>query len=729
MVLAVTLAAVPSLAAEAPDPPARTVPIHYEQRDISQIVERIARATGRRYIFPDTLRGRVTITVPGRVTEEEAIALLDATLHLRGFAALPIADDTTKVVPITEVQSSSPLIDRETDPEQERPITTLIRLRHAEAGPLVNAMRPLVSSTGLAVAYPPTNSIILAGTEARVSRLISLFRVLDQAANENIMVRALRYRSAEIMAEILAMNFNQSPVAANHIGIWVDERTNQIVVKAPSSKLAEVRSALGRLDRPIEGEGRVRVVRVVNRDAEEVAELLLSMQKGASGQGESSSRARLPVSQGEGLAGRVFSVSADPATQSLVLTSDLKTLTILLEIISQLDRLPPRIAVDVLVFELARPSNFELGIDYFLPILEPSSVTDPVVFISSGASSTGPPGSIPNTGVPVLPSGNDFLFGRYTRAPLQLTLDPGGGADPITISVPREEVAFRAGEFHAKTNILMRPHILAMSGEEHSIFVGSQIPVPQGASTVSGGGLGGLSTRQVIERREVGLELRVKPTLGATGRVILDLELEISGIQPSVAGPVEEVGPSFTQRTLESTLILGEGEYAILGTSSGVSDQVAISGVPFLKDIPFIGFFFRSESKTRIQTDILIVVEASIMRSPSEDIADSIRRRVAMERAMSRVSALKGVGEKPFAVLLDTVDGESRARGIAAAFTEDGFETRVTDWLSTSGRRWDIYLTEFESFELAGRVARSLSEAGWLPEVMLLSPANPMAED
>ena len=148
-----------------------------------------------------------------------------------------------------------------------------------------------------------------------------------------------------------------------------------------------------------------------------------------------------------------------------------------------------------------------------------------------------------------------------------------------------------------------------------------------------------------------------------------------------------------------------------------------------LKDIPFIGFFFRSESKTRIQTDILIVVEASIMRSPSEDIADSIRRRVAMERAMSRVSALKGVGEKPFAVLLDTVDGESRARGIAAAFTEDGFETRVTDWLSTSGRRWDIYLTEFESFELAGRVARSLSEAGWLPEVMLLSPANPMAED
>ncbi|MCS5635137.1 MAG: hypothetical protein NZ990_01355 [Myxococcota bacterium] len=728
--LVLTFSAAPGFSAEAPGSSERTVPIHYEQRDISQVVEAVARATGRRYIFPDTMRGRVTITVPGRVSEDEAIALLDAALHVRGFAALPIADDTTKIVPITEVQTGAPLVEGETDPERERPITTLLRLRHASAGPVVRTLRPFISNTGRALAYPPTNSVILAGTEARVSRLITLIRILDQAADESILVRTLRYRSASAISEILTMKFNEGPVVANHVEIWVDERTNQIIARAPPSKLAEVRSTIEKLDRPIEGEGQVRVVRIVNREAEQVGELLLEMQKTDAGQATRSPAAQPSSSVGGGLSGRVYSVTADPATQSLVLASDPETLSILLEVIAQLDLLPARIAVDILLFEVSRPKNFELGIDYFLPLLEPGSITDPAVFLSSGGSSIiNSPTGIPTTGVPSLPSAGDYIFGRYTRSPLQLTFDPGGGADPITISVPRESVAFKAGEFQAETNILMRPHILAMSGEEHEIFVGNEIPVPQSSSASTQTTGSSLSTRQIIERREVGIELRVKPTLGAEGRVILDLEIEISQLQASIAGSVEEVGPTFAQRTIESTLILGEGEYAVLGTSNGEADQDITTGVPILKDIPFFGFFFRSVSETRIETDLLVVVEASIMRSPSEDVAYSIRRRIAMERAMSRVSDLQGVDAEPFAVLVDTVDRESRARGIADAFSEDGFETRVTDWRSTGGRLWDVYLTDFESFEKAGRVARSLFEAGWSPEVTLLSPQNVLAGD
>jgi hypothetical protein len=102
---------------------------------------------------------------------------------------------------------------------------------------------------------------------------------------------------------------------------------------------------------------------------------------------------------------------------------------------------------------------------------------------------------------------------------------------------------------------------------------------------------------------------------------------------------------------------------------------------------------------------------------------------MAMERAMSRVADLAGVDSEPYAILLETVDGESRARKIADAFDEDGFETRVTGWESTRGRLWDIYLTEFETFEQAGGIARSLYEAGWKPEVTVLSPQNVLAGD
>jgi hypothetical protein len=174
---------------------------------------------------------------------------------------------------------------------------------------------------------------------------------------------------------------------------------------------------------------------------------------------------------------------------------------------------------------------------------------------------------------------------------------------------------------------------------------------------------------------------------------------------------------------------LAEGEFAVLGTSNGSAEAVSEVGVPFLKDIPFLGAFFRTESRTRIDNDLLIVVEARILRSPSEDVAYTIRRRIAMERAMSRVADLESLDSNPFAVLLETVSHEAGALRLSEAFDEDGFKTEITAWESTSGMLWDVYLTGFESFEVAGGVARRLSEAGWSPEITVLSPENELAGD
>ncbi len=724
-----------SVSSQARGSSAKTIPIHYEQREISELVTAIARSTGRRFIYGDGLRGRISITVPGRVSRDEALALLDAALHIKGFAALPIGEDTTKIVPITEIKSGAPLTDKPLDPERERPITTMIRVTHADANSLATALRPYVAAEGLALPYSPTNSIILAGTEARVSRLMTIIRILDQAADENIMVRFLRHRSAPVVAKVLETTFNAGSVVVNHAGIWIDERTNQIVVQAPPAKLAAMREMIEELDRPMEGEGLMRVVRIRNRDAEAIAEILRSMQAPSRGQVSPAITGNL-TARSTKLANRVYSVTVDSPTRSILLASDPETLGILTEVIDQLDRVPPRIAVDVMIFELTRPSDFELGVDYFLPVFEPSSITDPAAFISSGSSSIVNstsltiPGAL-STGVPTGPGGKDAFFGRYTRAPLQLSLDPGTG-DPITISIPREDVSFQAGQFTAETSILMRPHILAMSGEEHEIFVGNEIPVPVGSSTSDVGAVGlngGLSNQQIIERRDVGIGLTVKPTLGQAGFVSLELKVEISDIQSSIAGSVEQVGPTFTQRTIESTLSLGNGQIAILGTSNGSGESVSEFGVPYLMDIPFLGWFFKSESRTKIESDLLIVVEAEVMRNASEDVAYTIRRRIAMERAMSRVADLGGIDAEPYGILLETVDVESRARKIADAFDEDGFETRVTGWESTRGRLWDIYLTDFETFEKAGGIARSLYEAGWKPEVTVLSPENVLAGD
>ncbi len=707
-----------------------SIGVHYDQREISVLVDKIARATGRRYLYSDSLRGRISITVPDRVSYDEAIALLNAALHIKGFAALPVGTDTTKIVPIAETNTSAPLVAGPLNAEGQRPLSTLIRLEHASAQRVAVTLRPYVSAAGLALAYPPSNSIILAGTEARVSRLITIIRLLDQAANEDVLVRSLRYRSAETVAEVLELQFNQSVVVANHARIWTDPRTNQIVVRAPSTRLDTIREAIKEIDQPIGGGGLMRVIRILNRDANELAEMLLDMQKGVSVE-KPAAGATEAAQIGEDLSGRGYSITVDSATRSLVLASDSGTLDLLAEVIARLDQLPPRVVVDVLVFEFSRPSGFALGFEYFLPLLAPSTIRDPAVFLSSGGASILNTVGIPSTGVPSSPSGQEFLFGRYTREPLQLTIDSGNG-DPITIAIPRENVAFQAGESMAETNILLHPHILAISGEEHEIFVGDEIPVPTGASSAAGQSADlnpALTQRQVIERRDVGIRLNVKPTVGVEGVVILDIALELSGIESSIAGPVEKVGPTFTERKLEATLRLSEGQFAVIGTSNGTSEDVQYTGVPFLKDIPFIGWMFGSVKKTRMENDLIVVVEVELLRDANEQLAETIRREIALERSMARVADLRDLGTEPFAILLDTVRDGEKARRIADAFAEDGFKSRITEWQSTEGWLWDIYLTNFETFESAGGIARSLSDAGWSPEITAISPQNPLAGD
>lgn len=708
-----------------------TIPVHYEQRDIADIVSMIARATGQRFIFDDSLRGRVTVTVPYRVSPEEALALLDAALFVKGFAALPIGEDTTKIVPLAESQSGSPIRPVPLDPEGGRVITTMIRLRHADANAVVTALGPNVSEFGAALPYEPANSVILSGPEAQVARLIVILRVLDQAADENILVRTLRYRSASTIAEILEVTFNEGRRQGDRVGIWIDERTNQVLVQTSPVRLEAIRKTIEKVDRVEEGQGLVRVVRVLNRPAEEISGILTGMQKGRK-QARPGERKAIVEELGESLESRSFNVAVDTATRSLLLSSDSETLTLLLRVIHELDRLPPRVAVDIMVFELIRPSGFKLGINYFLPVVEPSSLTDPAVFISSGGASFSKSASLLGTGVPAGPGAKDFLFGRYARSPLQLTLDPGGGADPITVNVPREEFSFEAGESLAETNILMRPHILAMSGEEHRVFVGNEIPVPVGSSVGEGefiGTSGALATQQTIERRDVGIEVVVKATVGQAGIAQLDLKIEMSEIQVSLAGPVDQVGPTFAQRTIESTLMLGEGDLAVIGASNGSAESVSVVGIPFLKDIPFFGTFFSSRSRTRVENDLVIVVKAQILRSPSEDAAYSVRQRIAMERAISRVADLGSVDEEPYALLLETVDYEAGAQGIASAFEEDGFVSRVTSWDSTNGTLWDVYLTGFETIEEASGLAGALYDAGWSPELTVLSPENIFAGD
>ena len=707
------------------------IAMHYEDTDIAVIVDAVARATGRRVVYGDELRGRVTITVPGRVSGDEAFELLLAALYQRGFTALALEDGTLRIVPVLETAGAAPLATGPLSAEGERPVTTLVELDELSAQDAYLAIQPYVSPNAIAIPLETGNRLILAATESQLVRLVAIVRALDAVAGEALLVRTIRYRETGAIADMIDVVFNSGPVASEHVELFTDDARQQIVVRGHPLRLAEVRRFVERMDRPLEGQGLVRVVRVRNRDAEELAGMLATLAESRPVGGGAPPVGFEGGAEGEGfvpdlggaLVGRSFHIEVDAATRSLLVSADAETFEILARAIAELDRLPPRIVVDVLLFEVTRPAGLKLGINYSAF----ASADDEILmrFESVG-------------GLVTEPSGDAVAFGRYVAGPVILLASPLGG-EPVPIRVPLQNATIEAGEVSMETNVLLRPHIVGVSGDEHQLFAGDNIPVPtasapaaaplEGATDVPVAVTDPLNITQNIERVDVGVDLRIEPKLGEAGDVRLALALEVSDVVPSVAGDPEVVGPTFAKRTLETTLDLRPGRKAVLGATGAEATAERTVGVPFLKDIPFLGWFFRTVEKRADKTDLILVIEARVLKDADAAAVESIRRRLAFERSISRSADLNSTGAAPFAVLLDSLGSESAAKTVAEAFAEDGFPTRIIPWDGSGGRFFDVYLTDLVSFGEAGELARRLSDAGWSPEIAVLSPVNELAED
>jgi len=312
-----------------------------------------------------------------------------------------------------------------------------------------------------------------------------------------------------------------------------------------------------------------------------------------------------------------------------------------------------------------------------------------------------------------------------------------GGIPIAALPIPTDAIgaSFQAGASEIYSNVLMRPHINVISGEEHEIFTGNNIPVPVAAGTPQGvqveGQAGiaqtsaGITNTQNIERQDVGVRMRVKPILGEEGVVMVELDLEFSDVVQSIAGDVETVGPTIEKRTLEVKANLRDGEYALVGMYVDRKTFFSEVGMPIFKDIPVLGYLFRTTRRSFVDTEFLVVLSARVLRTREEDIAETIRRRIAFQRAISRLNDLRSHSTAPYAVLLETLGDEDMAHSIASTFAEDGFTTRVTDWELEGEPVYDVYVTDLASFTDAAELARRLADAGWdSADVAILPTAN-----
>jgi general secretion pathway protein D len=674
------------------------VQLDFTDVEIAVVIDTISRLTGRNFIYDDRVRGRVTIVSPTRMTVDQAYAVFESVLQVKGFTTVPAPGGAIKVIPIREAKETSVETSSAEAPYRDRYVTRLVPLKYIDADSIAATLKPLVSNDAAMVAYAPTNTLIVTDSASNIRRLLSILESIDvETYREELAVIQVRFADADSLAEQLGVIYGAETAAAAPSPrarraqqaqqaqpaagpsrppprILTDPRTNSLIILASRTRLEEIRRYVARLDVPISGEGGIYVYYLKFADAEELADTLSSLtsgaprsssraQAGADREGRDGAardaiqRAGLSAQAGGGgqvieLAGGVI-VTADIGTNSLVIQGSKEAYQTLVSVIGKLDIPRPQVLVEALIMEVGVGNNEELGFNGLARIVQGDTVytigslTDsrarPSVFGSQALPAPEPePDPEPDDGTddddddddtgPTIGDLTDTvlsnLVGAVTRN--DLAVDAAGKLTGSFI-----QGVIRASENLADANIISAPHILTSDNEEAEIKIGSNIPIVTSRVQSAAGQDTGLATSQNIERQDIGVTLRVTPQITEGDTLRMEIFQEITAIDAAASaqtGDPQEVGVSLSSRKIENVVVVGDGETVVIGGLIGDEYRDTENKVPWLGDIPILGWLFKSVSRESRKTNLLVFLTPHIVRRQEHLESLSIAKREEFRR-------------------------------------------------------------------------------------------------
>jgi general secretion pathway protein D len=635
------------------------VSLDFNDVELGDVIKTIAKMTGRNFIFDDRVRGRVTIVSPSPVSVEQAYAVFESVLQVKGFTTITTPGGAIKIVPVREAKESSveTVKSGSRPPNRDRFVTRLIPLRYIDSESIVNTLKPLVSKDAAMAAYPPTNTVILTESASNIRRLIAILESIDvETYKEELAVIQVEHADAATLAEQVSEIYGAEVAAVASTGqfarpgrrqaraptepqaagvrppvrILTDERTNSLLVLAPRQQLEEVRSLVAKLDVPVSGGGRIHVYYLKNANAEEMAQTLSGLISGApspatgggglSGLGGAAQPGAAPAirSAVTGLAGNI-SVSADPATNSLIIQASQEGFNTLSAVIDKLDVERPQVLVEALIMEVTLSDGTDLGFNALFRTI--NGDTDFLVATATDASEVAAAAASGGASLPVAP-----FIGRILRDKLDLDADGYAEGGSLISGI------IRLSASDSDVNIISAPHILTSDNEQAEIRVGENIPIissrVQSPTTGGTAVASGLSTSVNVERQDIGVTLRVTPQITEGDSLRLDIFQEISAVNKEGAvGDPNQVGVTLRSRRVENTVVVKDGETVVVGGLIGDTYDDNVTKVPWLGDIPILGWAFKTQTRTLRKTNLLVFLTPHIVRDPLDLERETIRKR------------------------------------------------------------------------------------------------------
>ena len=615
--VAVGSASSPGLAFRRGEP----VTLNFVSAEIDAVARAMATITGRSVVVDPRVKGTITLTTERPVSPAVAYSQFLAALRLQG-AAMVDAGGMDKIVPEADakLQSSGVTVgDASKLATGSQIVTQIFRLNFESANNLVAVLRPLISPNNTINVNPGNNSLVITDYADNLRRLAQIIAAMDVSNATEVEIINLKHAIASDLAPLVLRLIDatasaggaapgQAADASFKTTLIAEPRSNSLILRAANSaRVTLVKSLVEKLDQPTSSHGgdagNIHVVYLKNAEATKIATTLRAALAGearapttaaapsVAGAAGSAAQANQPSTGGQ--------IQADPATNSLIITAPEPQYRQIRAVIDKLDMRRAQVFVESLIAEVNADKAAEFGIQWQGLLGQNGDLNvgllgtnfriggQNIISLASGGGTVAPSAGL-NVGVAQRTNGIYVLgfLARYLQA-------NGDG------------------------NILSTPNLLTLDNEEAKIVIGQNVPFVTGTYANSGSNSSGNTVNpfQTIERKDVGLTLKVRPQISENGTVRLSISQEVSSVQASTVGAAN--GPTTNKRSIDTNVLVNDGSIVVLGGL--LQDEYAGNEekVPGLGDIPILGALFRSETRSRKKTNLMVFIRPVVMRDAS----------------------------------------------------------------------------------------------------------------
>ena len=647
--------------ASAVSKPGEAVTLNFSNADIEAVARTMATITGTNVVVDPRVKGTLTLVTDKPVSRRAAMNQFQAALRLQGFTMVE-SNGLYKVVPEADAKLQSGAVtvsDESIGGALGNQITTQIfKLNFESANNLVAVLRPLISPNNTINVNPGTNSLVITDYADNLRRMARIIAAVDVSNATDVEILPLKHAIATDLAP-LVLRLVESSAAGTAPGqadtsfktiLVAEPRSNSLILRAANpARVALVKSLVDKLDQPsapgLNGEaGNIHVVYLKNADATKLAATLRAAMTGqapaAAMPGVAAAATVAVVAATQSTTGG--QIQADVATNSLIITAPEPQYRQLRAVIDRLDGRRAQVLVESLIVEVNADRAAEFGIQWQGPLGKAGDGVIGLLGTNFGAAGK----NIINlaTGAGAVAPGAGLNFGAVQRTNGVYVL------------------GFLANflETSGSGNVLSTPNLLTLDNEEAKIVIGENVPFVTGSYTSNNTSGNSVNPFTTVERKDVGLTLKVKPQINENGTVKLVIYQETSAVKAGTETAAN--GPTTSKRTIESTVLVDDGSIVVLGgllqdKYSGNQDKV-----PGLGDVPLFGNLFKSEARTRNKTNLMVFLRPVVVRDGQAVDQLSMDRyelmRSGMNAAQPVTSQLVPINESP---LLPALPGSQPA--------------------------------------------------------------------